>query len=81
MKTKSLNRGGLRAMDPFYFGVYAFWALLAALCWFSAVSCAKSEKTTVIRDSGTNPTPSGVDVKIQGKDSGVQVDVHGKTDK
>jgi hypothetical protein len=74
----------LHAVDPFHFAVYAFWALLATICWFSAVSCTKPESsTTIIRETPTvvaPPTAPGMNVKVQGgKDGGVEVDVHGKT--
>jgi len=77
------QRSHHRSADPFHFAVYAFWALLAMICWVSAVSCAKPEKTTtVIREAAPPPeNPPGVNVKIQdGKDGGVEVDVHGKVE-
>lgn len=70
--------------DPFFFAVYGFWALLAMICWFSAVSCTAPERstTTIIREAPppAENTAPGMKVKVDGgKDGGVEVDVHGKT--
>jgi hypothetical protein len=67
--------------DPFYFALYGFWALLAMICWFSAVSCTAPERTntTVIREVPA-PEGPGMNIKVDGgKDGGVEVDVRGKT--